>query len=116
MVALYADENVSHRVVRGLRRRGLDVVTAQDAALTGTVDDTRHLELATALQRVLITADDDFLPIAARWAAEGRAHPGILHYRMEGATIGGLVNEVSALALDAAPASLASRVVYLKRR
>jgi len=35
VIALYADENVDQRIIHGLRRRGVDVLTAQEAGLLG---------------------------------------------------------------------------------
>jgi hypothetical protein len=36
---LYADECVDHRIVTGLRRREISVVTAQDEGLLGATDE-----------------------------------------------------------------------------
>jgi len=46
VIPLYADENVDRRIVQGIRRRGIDVLTAHEAGLTGRVHDQKHLALA----------------------------------------------------------------------
>ena len=76
-LTLYADECVDARIVAGLRRRGVDVVSAADEGLLGAPDET-HLDRATASSRVVVTNDHDFLRIAHERAEEGRPHSGVL--------------------------------------
>ncbi|MCZ7666945.1 MAG: DUF5615 family PIN-like protein [Chloroflexi bacterium] len=64
------NENLSER--RGLRLRNIDVLTAQDAHMLGASDE-EHLKLATHLNRVVFTNDDDFLKLQAA----GFEHAGI---------------------------------------
>jgi hypothetical protein len=64
VIALYADENVDRRIIQGLRRRAVDVLTAQDASMRGTLPDVQHLEFALGSGRVLLTGDTDLLAIA----------------------------------------------------
>ena len=65
-------------LVRGLRSRGIDVVTA---ATTGMIrrTDEEHLSLATLQGRVLYSFNvKDFHQIHAVWMAMGRHHAGII--------------------------------------
>lgn len=73
-IKLYTDEHVSRAVVRGLRQRGLDVLTAVDAGMVGA-SDLDHLRRAQEDGRVVFTQDDDFL----RLAAQGARHVGIIY-------------------------------------
>jgi Domain of unknown function (DUF5615) len=57
VIAFYADENVDQRITNGLRRRGVDVLTAQEAGLLGTIPDVQHLEFAIARGRALRSQD-----------------------------------------------------------
>ncbi len=59
-IRFYMDEQVPRAVTEGLRRRGVDVLTAQEAGLIAT-PDTRHLARAFQEGRVLFTQDTDFL-------------------------------------------------------
>ena len=73
-VRYYTDENVSGAVIRGLRQRGVDVLTTPEAnKLTATDDE--HLSFALAEGRVIFTQDTDFL----RLASSGAAHAGIVY-------------------------------------
>ncbi len=61
-------------VVKGLRNRGVDVLTTQDAGMLGASDE-EHLALAISQGRVIFTQDDDFL----RLHAKGIKHGGIAY-------------------------------------
>ncbi|HZO87006.1 MAG TPA: DUF5615 family PIN-like protein [Chthonomonadaceae bacterium] len=54
MIRLYTDENVDGAIIRQLRRRGVDVLTAQQDGHMRT-DDPIVLDRATTLGRVLFT-------------------------------------------------------------
>lgn len=86
MLRLYLDENLSLTIADGLRRRGVDVVTARDAKRLGD-DDESQLVFATAEERILVTFDDDFLAIAA----SGIEHAGIAYCHSEKYTKGELI-------------------------
>jgi hypothetical protein len=79
------DEHVPRAVTQGLRRRGVDVQTTQEAGMLHAPDD---LQLAYAARqgRALFTQDDDFLALAAI----STAHAGIA-YAPQGTSIGLLV-------------------------
>jgi hypothetical protein len=48
---LYADECVNGRIVIGLRRRGVDVVTAEDQGLIAASDSDRMLARSPSDER-----------------------------------------------------------------
>jgi predicted nuclease of predicted toxin-antitoxin system len=73
-VRFYADEHIPKAVIRGLRHRGVDVLTVADAGLIGAADIT-HLRRARDDGRVIVTQDDDFL----RLAAGREPHTGIVY-------------------------------------
>lgn len=84
-IRFYTDEHVARAVVRGLRQRGVDVLTVPEAGLSGATDE-EHLERARAEGRVLFTQDEDFL----RLHAAGAEHTGIA-YAAQGASVGEIV-------------------------
>ena len=67
---LYMDHNIHGAVVRGLRRRGVDVITAYEDGMRRAADH-RLLDRASSLDRVLVTADDDLVTEGARRQREG---------------------------------------------
>jgi len=72
VVRYYADQHVPRPVVEGLRRRGIDVLTAQEAGRCA-LPDPDQLAFAAAENRVLVTFDPDFLALHQA----GTTHAGI---------------------------------------
>jgi hypothetical protein len=68
------DEHVPKAVSDGLRRRGVDVLTAQEAGLLSARDEG-HLKFVAEKRRVIFTQDADFL----RLHAAGVFHRGIAY-------------------------------------
>ncbi|MCA1687041.1 MAG: DUF5615 family PIN-like protein [Actinobacteria bacterium] len=79
-IRLYTDEHVPKAVVRGLRERGVDVLTVSEAGVLGA-SDQEHLAFARREGRVLFTQDADFLRLHA-WGTE---HSGIVYTRQQAA-------------------------------
>lgn len=73
-IAFYMDEHVPGVISQGLRRRGVDVLTAQDAGMRGA-SDAKHMALALREGRTIFTQDADFL----RVHASGHSHRGIAY-------------------------------------
>jgi hypothetical protein len=113
VISFYADENVDQRIIHGLRRRGVDVLTAQEAGLRGTIPDVQHLEFAMARDRALLTADTDLLEIADQWNAQDRTHKGVVFYHQRWTTIGHVVREAHGIAHGLAPEDVRSRVLFI---
>lgn len=85
-IRYHLDENVSGAVAIALRRRGVDVTTAADAALIGA-DDEEHLRFALSENRVVVTHDDDF----TRLHSDGVQHAGICYCHAQKYSISGLL-------------------------
>jgi len=77
---LLLDEMLSPANANQLRAVGADVEAIAEApGLRGTAD-ADVLELAASQSRVLVTDNiQDFRRLEAQWAAQGRAHSGILY-------------------------------------
>jgi len=75
---IYVDECVNGVLVSGLRHRGVDLVTSAEEGLLGA-DDSQHFARAIALDRVLLTADEDFLPLVIGLLRRGGAFPGLIY-------------------------------------
>ena len=70
----YTDEHIANSVVKGLRLRGIDVLTTKEAGMLGA-NDEEHIALARKQRRVVFTQDDDFL----RLHAQGCVHSDIVY-------------------------------------
>lgn len=73
-VRYYTDEHVARAVIRGLRQRGVDVLTTPEANMLGAKDE-EHVAFAHGQGRAIFTQDEDFL----RLASAGNAHAGIVY-------------------------------------
>lgn len=88
-ISFYLDEHIHRAVADGLRHRGVNVLTVQEAGKTG-VSDHEQLGFAMSQQRVMATMDSDFLLLAS----EGVLHAGIAYanpQRSIGELIGSLM-------------------------
>ena len=80
MLPLAADESLSGRIIRGLRRRlpNVDLVTAREAGLAGR-PDPEVLEWAASEGRVLVTEDENTMIGFARDRVKaGLPMPGVI--------------------------------------
>jgi predicted nuclease of predicted toxin-antitoxin system len=96
-VAIYMNHHVRAAVTAGLRRRGVDVLTARDDG-NATAEDDVLLARSTALNRVLFSQDDDLLSIAAGWLQSGRPFFGLVYAHQLNATVGSLVHDLELIA------------------
>jgi uncharacterized protein with PIN domain len=101
------DEHVHPAITKGLRLRGIDVLTAQDASMLGATDE-EHLRFATRLKRVLFTNDDDFL----RLHSEGVEHAGIA-YTHQRTSIGHVVRTLTLIHEILPAEDMINRVEFL---
>ena len=77
MIAFYMDENVPGAITKGLRDRGVDVLTAQADGREGD-EDPRLLDRATQLNRVVVTIDRDYFALATGRQAAGQRFSGVM--------------------------------------
>jgi hypothetical protein len=108
----YMDVHVPGAVTEGLRRRGVSVLTSQEDGTRRDADDSL-LVRATELGRLLVTQDEDFLPLAAQWQASSRRFTGIAYTPQLRISIGRFIEDLELLALCATADELADRVTYL---
>lgn len=78
-IRLYLDEDsISRALIRALRARNIDVLTAQEAKQLGA-PDLAQLSFATAHDRTLFTFNTrDFAQLHIIYLDEGRHHAGII--------------------------------------
>lgn len=90
-IRFYLDEHIPNAVTQGLRRRGVDVLTVQEAGRSG-LSDFEQLAFAFNQQRMMITMDSDFLNLASQLIA----HAGIA-YANPTRSIGELIGSIMLL-------------------
>lgn len=107
-ICYFFDQHMSPAVARGLRRRGVNVLTAQEAGRCG-LPDPDQLQFATADERVVVTFDADYLALHG----SGAAHAGIARCRASKYTIGQLVQQLFLLHQVSDRDQMRGRVEYL---
>jgi hypothetical protein len=114
-VRFFFDHDIHGDVARGLRGRGVDLVTAyEDGA--HRLDDPDVFRRAVALGRVLYFYDDDHFSEIHRWQRDGRSFPGAVHVAQTKLSIGEQIEELELIAKAAEPEELRGRVTFLPVR
>jgi len=109
---LYVDHHVRAAVTKGLRRRGIDVLTAFEDERPDAADD-ELLARAGELGRVIFTQDDDFLAIADDWQRTGRHFAGLIYAHQLRATVGQIVADLRLVLEVATREELCDSVLFL---
>lgn len=88
-IRLYLDEDAQRGgLVRALRLRGVDVLTANEAG-TGELDDAAQLACATEQGRVLYSFNiRDFSALHATYSTEGKTHAGLILAQQQRHSVG----------------------------
>ena len=115
MLAFYTDHHIHRAIVEGLRRRGIDVITAFEDGRE-TDDDEALLERAASIGRILVTQDQDFLEIAPRWQRIARHFPGIVYAIQQRIDIGGTIEYLELIAHLKSPDEMRDSVEYVPTR
>jgi uncharacterized protein with PIN domain len=107
-IRFHLDENVHPAVAEGLRRRGIDVTTTQEAGLMQASDE-KQLEFALAEQRTLVTHDEDFLALAKA----GVPHAGITYCHPQLRSIGQMIATLLLIRDCMTPEEIKNHVEFL---
>jgi len=111
-VNLYMDVHVRREVTDGLRRRGVDVVTAQEDG-ADTLPDPLLLDRAGDLRRLLFSQDEDLLAEAVSRQRSGRSFMGVACAHQLKTTIGQCIDDLELIAKACDLSEFAERIVYL---
>ena len=96
-VKFYMDVHVHAAVTEQLRRRDVDVFTAQEDGSARHADD-ELLTRSTALGRVLFTYDIRFKALAEDWQRQGKHFAGLVWGHPMRLTIGQMVTSLELIA------------------
>jgi hypothetical protein len=107
VIRYYTDEHVAIAVVRGLRQRGINVLSVPEAGMRGATDEN-HLALAYEQRRIVFTQDADFL----RLAAAGHKHAGIV-YAPQRTALGEIIRGLVLISQVLDAEGMMGRVEYL---
>lgn len=108
----YFDEHTHSAIARGLRARGIFVLTTKEAGRAHqSIYDDDQLAYAAAQGLVMVTSDRDYI----RLAQEQQPHAGVVLLQQE-LSIGEYIEYLELLALTTSPESMRNTLVYCKWR
>lgn len=108
-IQFYMDVHIRRSITDGLRRIGLDVLTAQEDGCA-ELSDPDLLDRATQLGRVLFSMDDDLLTEATRRQNENVPFAGVIYAHQLRITVGQSVRDLSLIAEVYDVTDIANRV------
>lgn len=114
MLRLYMDEDsIDQALIRGLRSRGVDVLTADEAGMMER-KDPEHLAYAAAERRVLCTFNvGDFWTLHGEYLAHGRSHSGMVLMPQQRYGVGEQLRRLLRLAVTLSPDAMVDRAEFL---
>ncbi len=108
----FMDHHVPASITTELRRRGIDVLTAQEDGSDQLVDDLL-LDRAGTLNRVLFSQDRDLLRIANERFKAGQDFAGVIYAHQLHITIGQAIRDLELIAQVLAPDDMQNQIVFL---
>jgi len=113
-IRLYFDEDtMGHSLVRALRSRGIDVVTALDADMIER-SDADHLAYASEQGRVLCSSNaGDYYGLHTELLASDRSHAGIILIAQQRYTVGDQMRRILKLIAVRSAVDMRDRVEFL---
>jgi predicted nuclease of predicted toxin-antitoxin system len=111
-VKLYMDVHIPRAITNGLRRRGVDVLTAQEDG-GDRLEDPDLLDRASGHGRVLFSQDDDLLREAAQRQQKGIHFAGVVYVHQEKLPAGKIIDDLELIAKVYEPEDMTDRVEYL---
>jgi predicted nuclease of predicted toxin-antitoxin system len=109
-LGLYMDVHVPKPTTRGLRRRGVDVLTAQEDGM-GRALDPDLLRRAGEVGRILFSQDEDMLAQVVKCERAGEPFATLIFARQLDLSIGRCIADLNALAEAALPEDARGQVI-----
>jgi hypothetical protein len=113
-IRLYLEEDsMSRALVRGLRARGVDVITALEEGMVERQDE-EHLQFAGKMGRVLYSFNvADFYHLHSRYVSEDKEHAVLILTRQQQFTIGEQLRRLLRLIAKIPAEEMKNRVEFL---
>ena len=106
------DHHVHTAITEGLRRRGIDVITAHEDG-AAELDDKQLLARATQLGRTLFSQDRDLLVLTEQWLRTDRTLAGLIYAHQLGITIGQAIRDLDLIARVLDPEDIQNRIEFI---
>lgn len=111
-LGIYMDVHVPLPITRGLRRRSVDVLTAQEDGAQ-RLPDPEVLDRATNLRRLLFSQDADLVVEAVRRQRDSVPFATVIYARQLDISIGRCIAALEVLAKAALPEDAEGQIIFL---
>lgn len=111
-LGLYMDVQVPAAITRALRRRGVEVLTAQEDGAARWLDPAL-LDRAAVLGRIVFTRDSDFLAEAVRRQRAGLPFATIVYAHQQHVSIGRCVSDLELVARGSTAEEAMGQIIFL---
>jgi hypothetical protein len=115
MLAFLMDHHIHSAITDGLRRRGIDVLTAFEDG-RAKAGDEELLQRAAFLKRIFVSQDQDLLRLTAAWQRAGREFAGVAFGIQEDLDIGRTIEYLELIAHAMSAEEIRNRVEYIPSR
>jgi len=110
--SLYMDHHVARAITDGLRARGIDTLTTeQDGAKE--YPDSKLLDRAAALQRILFTRDRDFLKEVSYRQRNGINFYCVVYAHQLEVSIRECIEDLTIICAASTPQDILNQLIYL---
>jgi len=109
IIRIYTNESVNVAVTEGLRRRGVNAISAKDVGNLGLTDEDQ-LKYALKEKLVIFTHDDDFLSLVRKSKLE---HGGIIYVHQQRLSIGEYIRRIKFLVETRSLNEMMNRIQFL---
>lgn len=105
---------MARALIRGLRARGINLSTSEEAGLLGATDE-EQLEFASSQGRVFYTFNvSDFCRLHSLYLESERSHAGIVVVPRQRYSIGEQIRGLAKLTATSTAEEMADRLVFLR--
>ena len=111
-IRLYMDHNVPRAITNGLKLKGIDLITAHEDG-SSQLDDSKLLDRASELERVLFTRDYNLLQEATKRQRAGVPFYGIIYAHQLKISIGDCTRDLEIISEAGDPEDLINQVQFL---
>lgn len=107
-IRFYFDVHIPRAVAMGLRRRGIDVVRAQEVGLADVTDEA-HLAFALRERRVMVSQDADFIVLVE----QGHSNCGLAYCEQGSRSIGEMISALVLIYEILSPDEMRGHIEYM---
>jgi hypothetical protein len=112
MFKIYTDENVEEAVAKGLQRRNVEAISANEVNNLGLKDE-QQLEYAVSIKASFFTYDNDFFMIAKKWSDLRKNHFGVFYVHPLNSTIGECIRKLKEYSELFEPEDVMNQIIFL---